>query len=57
MKKQKTSSFTLLSEELDSNTLMNLVGGANATPIRTFPHDLITPTRSSEPYTDDDPDK
>ncbi|MGH1384103.1 hypothetical protein [Kordia sp.] len=57
MKKQKTTAFTLLSEELDSNTLMNLVGGADINPIRTFPHDLITPANATEPYTDDDPDK
>ncbi|MGH1384101.1 hypothetical protein [Kordia sp.] len=53
MKKQKTTTFTLLSEELDSNTLMNLVGGTNATPISP-PHDLITPTRSAKPYEDND---
>ena len=53
MKKQKTTSFTLLSEELDSKTLMNLVGGANATPIRAFPHDLLTPASSTEPYDND----
>ncbi|MGH1384098.1 hypothetical protein [Kordia sp.] len=57
MKKQKTTTFTLLSEELDSNTLMNLIGGTNATPIRTFPHDLITPARNSEPYDNDDPEE
>ncbi|MGH1384096.1 hypothetical protein [Kordia sp.] len=57
MKKQKTASFTLLYEELDSNTLMNLVGGANATPINTNPHDLITPTSRSQPYDDDEPDE
>ncbi|MGH1384095.1 hypothetical protein [Kordia sp.] len=49
----KTTSFTLLSEELDSNTLMNLVGGTNATPIRIYPHDLLTPTSSTEPYDND----
>ncbi len=54
MKKQKTASFMLLSEELDSNTLMNLFGGTNAGPINNNPHDLITPTSTSKPYTDDD---
>ncbi|MGH1384097.1 hypothetical protein [Kordia sp.] len=44
----------LLSEELDSNTLMNLFGGTNAGPINNNPHDLITPTSTSKPYTDDD---
>jgi len=54
----KTPFFTLLSEELDSITLMNLVGGANANPIRTTnPHDLITPTRNSKPYDDTDVDE
>ena len=50
----KTTFFTLLSEELDSKTLMNLVGGANANPISTNPHDLITPTSRSKPYEDND---
>ncbi|MGH1384100.1 hypothetical protein [Kordia sp.] len=57
MKKQKTTAFMLLSEELDSNTLMNLIGGTNATPIRTFPHDLITPASTSEPYDLDEPEE
>ena len=57
MKKQKITSFTLLSEELDSKTLMNLVGGANATPINTNPHDLLTPASSTQTYTNDDPDE
>ncbi|WP_298511406.1 hypothetical protein [uncultured Kordia sp.] len=57
MKKEKTTAFTLLSEELDSQTLMNLFGGANAHPIPTFPHDLITPSRSSEPYDLDEPEE
>ncbi|MGH1384099.1 hypothetical protein [Kordia sp.] len=56
MKKQKTTTFTLLSEELDSNTLMNLVGGTNATPISP-PWDLITPASRSEPYDDDEPEE
>ncbi|WP_298511409.1 hypothetical protein [uncultured Kordia sp.] len=50
MKKQKTTAFTLLSEELDSQTLMHLVGGANAAPISTNPHDLITPANRAKPY-------
>ena len=53
----KTTFFTLLSEELDSKTLMNLIGGANATPISTNPHDLITPARSSKPYDNDEPEE
>ncbi|MGH1384102.1 hypothetical protein [Kordia sp.] len=57
MKKQKITAFALLSEELDSNTLMNLVGGANETPIRTNPHDLITPANASVPYDDDEPEE
>ncbi|WP_298511398.1 hypothetical protein [uncultured Kordia sp.] len=57
MKKRKTTIFTLLSEELDSKKLMNLSGGANAHPIPTFPHDLITPSSSSDPYSDDDIDE
>ena len=56
MKRQKTTSFMLLSEELDSNTLMNLVGGANATPINTNPHDLVTPTSGAKPYDNHDVD-
>ena len=57
MKKQRTTAFTLLSEEVDSKTLMNLVGGANASPISTNPHDLITPASHSEPYDDDEPEE
>ena len=57
MKKQRTIVLTMLSEKLDSKTLMSLVGGADANPIRTYPHDLVTPASSTEPYTDDDPDK
>ena len=57
MKRQKTTSFALLSEELDSKILMNLVGGANATPISTNPHDLITPASRSQPYDDDEPEE
>ena len=57
MKKQKRSSFTLLSEELDSKTLMNLVGGASAVPISTHPHDLITPISSVKPYDTDEVDE
>ena len=57
MKKQKTTSFTLLSEELDSKTLMNLIGGASASPISTNPHDLITPAGHIEPYDDDEPEE
>ncbi|WP_298511402.1 hypothetical protein [uncultured Kordia sp.] len=57
MKTQKTTIFTLLSEELDSQTLMNLVGGTDATPIPTNPHDLITPASSSDPYENDPPEK
>ena len=57
MKKQKTTSFTLLSEELDSKTLMNLIGGASASPISTNPHDLITPASKSEPYDLDEPEE
>ncbi|WP_298511400.1 hypothetical protein [uncultured Kordia sp.] len=57
MKKLKTTAFTLLSEELDSQTLMNLIGGTNASPVSTYPHDLITPSRSSEPYDNDDPEE
>jgi len=33
MKNHKTTAFTVLSEELNSKTLMNLVGGTNANPI------------------------
>ena len=57
MKKQKTTSFALLSEELNSKILMNLVGGTNATPIRTYPHDLVTPASKSEPYDNNDPEE
>ncbi|WP_298511408.1 hypothetical protein [uncultured Kordia sp.] len=57
MKKLKTTAFTLLSEELDNQTLMHLVGGTDATPISTLPHDLITPSRNTKPYTPGDPDE
>ncbi|MGH1384104.1 hypothetical protein [Kordia sp.] len=57
MKKQKTTAFSFLSEELDSKTLMNLIGGADTNPIPTYPHDLITPASTSEPYSDDDIDE
>ncbi|WP_298511404.1 hypothetical protein [uncultured Kordia sp.] len=57
MKKLKTTAFTLLSEELDNQTLMNLVGGANASPINNNPHDLITPTSTSSPYEGGDVDE
>ncbi|WP_298511411.1 hypothetical protein [uncultured Kordia sp.] len=56
MKKLKTTAFTLLSEELDSQTLMHLVGGANAAPINNNPHDLLTPTSRLEPYGPSDVD-
>ncbi|WP_298511407.1 hypothetical protein [uncultured Kordia sp.] len=56
MKRQKTTVFTLLSEELDSQTLMNLFGGTNAGPVNNNPHDLITPTSSAKPYEEVDVD-
>ncbi|WP_298511413.1 hypothetical protein [uncultured Kordia sp.] len=52
----KTTISTLLSEELDSNTLMHLFGGTDTTPVSTNPHDLITPTRSAKPYDNNDVD-
>lgn len=56
MKKDKKSIITLLSEEVDSTSLIHLTGGARGM-ISNYPHDLLTPSALSEPYDNDDPEE
>lgn len=50
--------FNLLSEKIENEALVTLLGGTNGTSdgISTHPHDLVTPVSRSKPYEDNDVD-
>ena len=56
----KTSTYSinqLLAEEADSSKLLTLTGGTSGqSPIRSTPHDLVTPELAHGPYIPMPPD-